>query len=102
MMRNPRIEPGTKGFSLIEVLVSTVVITIVLVGCLGCLAGLVEVHRRAWRLTELATEKWNDSRQFRDRADGGDEFRPAPGLPPLRRGVVGGDGSAEWEVLHHD
>jgi prepilin-type N-terminal cleavage/methylation domain-containing protein len=102
MMRNSGVEERAKGFSLIEVLVATVVIVIALVGVLGCLAGAVGFHHQARRQAELTLEKWNDSRLFRDRIDPGGAIEPAAEPPPLRRLVVGGDGSPEWEILHHD
>jgi hypothetical protein len=89
------------GYSLLEVLVSLVFLTVAALSVMQSLAVAATAYSLSQRQWLAAVERWNRVVELRaDPPTEAEGLMLAPGIPPLRRFPVPGEGPADdWEVL---
>lgn len=88
-----------RGFTLLEVLISTFILSVALVALLHCLALAVTSYLSSATHWRNAVQVWNLSRQVRaGLVEGGEPIQPLPQARPLDRHVLVTP-SRRWEVM---
>ena len=97
-----RLAHSQRGFTLIEVLVASVVIVVGLVAIQQSLTGAWRMYRKGSEASEATLLRWNKAVEFRlAPSETGTTWPLVPGLRPLQSVLVKVDGSPiGWEVLH--
>ncbi|MFB3905925.1 MAG: hypothetical protein ACE15E_20960 [Acidobacteriota bacterium] len=91
---------GSRGVSLIETLLTALVVTVAVAGLLQFTAQILLWHGVNQAVSKEAFELWNKGRQLRRAPpDSPDTLAPVPGARPLRRFVLKNRFGREWEVL---
>ena len=91
---------GDKGMSLIEVLVSMLLLMVALVGGLQCLTHCLLLSTAAQKHWGGTLETWNQSQVLRAQSPAaGDPIVIVPDARPMLKSVLEGEGGATWEIL---
>lgn len=94
---------GRMGFTLLEALVTLLLVAGLAATLLHGLATALQAHTRSRQRWSATIDLWNRACLARiRRSEEGGEFRPMPQSRPIRRIVIEGAGAAKsvkWEVL---
>lgn len=89
-----------RGVSLIETLISALVVTIAVVGLLQFTGQVLAWYQANQAASAQTLELWNKGRDLRrSRPDSTDTVVPIPGARPLHRFVLRNRNGSEWEVI---
>jgi hypothetical protein len=96
---------GSRGFTLIEVLVTLCFVTVAALGCLSLAALAVRTYQLSCLRWKQTVGSWNQTQQLRSDTWEGEVSGEVvvPGSIPLRRFEIRTEGEPEpqvWEVLH--
>lgn len=99
-------DPGSfadRGVSLIETLITALVVTVAVAGLLQFVGQALICHQINQTASKETMELWNKGRGLRlSRPDSQDTWVPVPGARPLHRFILKGRNGQEWEVLCAD
>ena len=95
----------SRGFTLIEVLVTLCFVTVAALGCLSLAALAVRTYQLSYLRWKQTVSTWNQTQALRSAAWKGEETGEVAvsGPVPLRRFTIRTEGKPEtqvWEVLH--
>ncbi len=92
--------PTSRGVSLIETLITALVVTITVAGLLQFTGLILLWHQVNQVESKEALELWNKGRQLRRAPpNSADTLMPVPGARPLHRFILKNRYGREWEVL---
>lgn len=97
-----RLKPahGALGISLIETMVTALLVTICVAGLLQFTGSVLQWYDRNQLESKETLEFWNRSRSLRNtRPDSPDIFLAVPGARPLHRFTIKKRYGRQWEVL---
>jgi Tfp pilus assembly protein PilV len=90
------------GFTFLEVLVSTVFLTVAIVTMLQCLAHALQMQVASGEQWRRSLEKWNRCQELRSGLEAGEPVSVLPGARSMLQFAVQADAedsSPAWEVL---
>ena len=91
---------GDKGMSLIEVLVSMLLLMVALVGGLQCLGRCLQLSHAAQKHWRDTLDTWNRSQVLRAQSPAvGDPIVIVPDARPMLESTLEGEGGPTWEIL---
>ncbi len=91
---------GSRGISLLETLITALLVTISVVGLLQFTGRMLEWYERNQLESREALDLWNRGRVLRrNRPDSADTLVPVPGARPLHRFILRKRHGGQWEVL---
>ena len=95
----------SRGFTLIEVLVTLCFVTVAALGCLSLAAMAVRTYQLSYLRWKQTVETWNQTQELRSAAWKGEEAGEVAvsGPVPLRRFTIRTEGKPVpqvWEILH--
>jgi Tfp pilus assembly protein PilV len=92
---------GDGGFTLVEVIVSTIFLTVAMVAILQCLAHVLQMQVESRKQWTRSLEKWNRCQELRSGLEAGEPVSVLPSARSLFRFVVQADDGdlLSWEVL---
>ena len=95
-----RARPGSHGLSLVETLMTALLVTISVAGLLQFSGRVLNWYERNQQESKEALDRWNQARDLRrTRPDSPDTLVPVPGARPLHRFILYKRYGGQWEVL---